>query len=190
MPDRETKRYNLLFDIRRSRRYHLWRVRFFQRWNAVRMLLFLAATSSVVAGLFAGWGDLVVKVLGSVSALFAAAEMVLRLGPKEIEHRSFAKQYVSLERDIEAKGEELSDHDLDAFRAAYLEIEVDEPPILPTLNSICRNQQIQADHGDNAYKYQRQISLARQLWARFWYQTPLMDRSSVQENSPASRISS
>lgn len=179
MNNPQARRYELLFNVRRSRRYHLWRVRLMQRLNAFRMLLFLASTSSVVAGLFAGWADHYVKLLGAVSVLFASAEMVLRLGTRELQHRSFARQYVSLERDIVAKGHTLTDGDLDELEAAYLDIEIDEPPVLRMLNRLCHNEQIQADHGADAFKYLRPVPWIVAWWARFWYQIPVMDRAST-----------
>ena len=178
MAEFSVERHELLFNVRRSRRYHLWRVRLLQRWNAIRMLLFLVSTSAVVAAMFGGWGQAVLKTLGIASVLFAASEMVLRLGPREIQHRAFVRQYVGLERDILEGGENLTSDQLSLLEAQYLDIEMEEPPVLAILNRLCHNEEVRARYPEDLWdEYLKPIPWLVAIWARVWYQMPAVKRA-------------
>ena len=80
-----------------------------------------------------------------------------------------------LERNTLAKGEDLDD--LAAFQADYVEIEVDEPPVLPTLNRIGYNAQIRAQYPRQlAQELERPLLWWVEVWARVWYWIPAKDR--------------
>lgn len=162
-------RHELLFNTRRSRRYHMWRVKFFRRLNNARMALFLVTSSiafSVVMGAMnlQKWGPLVTAIV----ALLALAEVVVRAGAKETQHHNLARAFVELEAEVVGHGERLTELDLDRLRTKYLKIELDEPPVLKSLNKICYNEELHAQYGDGPEfeEHRYEIGPFTQFWAQ------------------------
>ena len=83
---------------------------------------------------------MLVAVFAGISAVLVAMDLAIRFGERERQHESLLRQYRSLERDIVALGARLGETDYDAFYGRYLEI--DEPPVLHTLNDLCHNAEI------------------------------------------------
>ena len=169
------RRHELLFNARRSRRYHLWRVRLLHRWNTFRMVLFLVTTSVVATTLI---GEVAPemqdlwKKLSLVPALLAALEIVLRSGDRESEHRSFARSFASLEGSVMREGFGILEERLAELEAEYLEIEVNEPPISPLLNRICYNEEVRASYSEEEWPgLLKPIPLEGWLLS-VWYQMP------------------
>ncbi len=136
---------SLLFDTRRSWRYHEWRVKFFRRFSNWRLVLASLSTSATFAMLLKlGAADVWVTVFAGVSAVLVAMDLAIRFADRERQHESLLRHYKALERDIVIKGAGLAEPDYDAFQGRYLEIEMEEPPILHTLNDLCHNAEIRA----------------------------------------------
>ena len=144
--------YELLFNIRRSRRYHLWRVKFYQRFNNVRLILFLVSSSSSYALIMttSGW-DWLLPYTSVVVVLLAILEIVLKIGSLETQHRDLAKSYVLLEKEIIRAQSRLDRETMDRFESEYLELESDEPPPLSALNDLCYNEEVRARYPDHEW---------------------------------------
>ena len=141
------RRHDLLFDIRRSRRYHLWRARFFHRFKVLRVVALVLSSLLVFSKLFGETGTVPIwtTYLSAIVVLLAIIELATELSDKERNHRSFARDFVNLERDLVAEGV-VSDEQLNQFHARYLEIEATEPPIMRTLNELCYNEEVRAEY--------------------------------------------
>lgn len=146
----EDRRHELVFDCGRSRRYHLYRVKLFQRFNVLRLILSMTASSAVFVLLLkqAGGEQAVLAVSGMVAAL-TILEMAVRMGRREDLHRDFAGRFAHLESRVVALGEHPKDIDLAGLEAEYLRIESEEPPILRALNEVCYNEEVQARYWDD-----------------------------------------
>lgn len=144
--------YALLFNIRRSRRYHLWRVKFYQRFNNIRLIVFLISSSSSYALIMttSGW-DGILPYTSGVVVLLAILEIVLKMGRLETQHRDLAKSFVLLEKEIIRTQSSLDRETLDWFESEYLELESDEPPPLSVLNDLCYNEEVRARYPDQEW---------------------------------------
>ena len=159
-------RHELLFNTRRSRRYHMWRVKFFRRLNNVRLFLFLISSSTAFTLIMSEtyllqW----VPWASAFVVLIALGEVVVRAGTREIQHHNLARAFVELEAEIISYGERLTDARLDALKTKYLKIELDEPPVLKALNDICYNEEAMARY-DDPKPYLIQIGLLDRIWAQ------------------------
>ena len=155
---------DLLWHVRRSTRYHMRRVRFFDLWHTwtnVLGVLFGSATVVTLLGklgeewaIFAG---LIITFLFTIDLLVGTARMS-RL------HNDLAKKFIDLEREIELvlQPEEIK---LREFRGSILNIEKEEPPILRALNDICQNEMVLAIGYDK--KFLIKIPLYKRLLANF-----------------------
>jgi len=162
-------RWELLFNTRRSRRYHEWRVKFFRRFVTVRLTLtFIFSSAAFITILSAsGIGGWVISCAG-VAALLNALEYAVQFSAKADLHRALLGSFVELERDIVAKGGRLTQKQLDAFQARYIEIEMDEPPVLKSLNRLCYNEEVRARFPEGEWKkHTKKVSFWQRILASF-----------------------
>lgn len=139
----------LMFSVRRSRRYHLYRQRFFDRldyWSNFSTALL--SSSMVVAGIVESKPWVVsVAVALTIFRFFLLAGQTTR---RAMLHNSLAVEFTSLERDMV-----LSDGTVDQvkeFTQRRLDIETKEPPPLKILDLICHNEEVEASGYDPKYK--------------------------------------
>ena len=92
--DMAEKRWKLLFNTRRSRRYHEWRVRFFRRFVTVRLALTFAFSSAAFIAVLnaSGIGGWVVLFAG-VAALLNALEYAVQFSAKADLHRTLLRSF-------------------------------------------------------------------------------------------------
>ena len=151
----EDRRHELLFDCGRSRRYNHYRVRVFQRFNMVRLILSLSLSSAVVVMLLREiGGEVALMVVAGLVAVLTIVEVAVRMGRREDLHRAFATRFAVLESKVVGLGSGLAEHDLAKLEAEYLLIESEEPPTMSVLNEICYKEEVQARyHGDELKAY-------------------------------------
>lgn len=139
---------DLLFDVRRSVRYHTRRRHHYDVMH--RCVLFVALVfSSATVVTFAGevskdW-DLWVKSLPAVLvSILAALDLVLGTTTQSWLHADLARQFIDLERQLETRKGEPFDILLPEITDKRLQIEATEPPILRVLDTLCHNEMIRA----------------------------------------------
>jgi hypothetical protein len=143
----DDEQYGLLFDVRRSARYHDRRRAFFERMHQVTSGLTILLSGSVIFDLARpgdtpGW----MLSIAIVAALLAAWDMVVGYSRMADRHRDLRARWCSLEIDM-LKGGVTAD-EWSAYRVRRLEIEKDEPPIYRALDILCHNELLVADdHG-------------------------------------------
>lgn len=138
-----TRKWNaLLFDVRRSVRYHNSRRAFYDRLDQVSNMLSVMLGSTAIYGVLEqSWKTVSLIALGLVTGL-SAINLVLASSQRARLHFDLARQFVELEKAIikAAPNEE----QLLELTDKRLTIEMDEPPVLRVLDALCYNEQVRA----------------------------------------------
>jgi len=158
--------YKLLFDVRRSVRYHDRRRAFFETMHRITAVLTILMAGSVLfdlgkPGITQGW----LIALSVLAALLAALDMVLGYASKADLHRSLKKQFGELEIAIVTDDE--TEDTLKFNQNKRLEIEQNEPPIYRALDRICHNEIVTATGIDK--KELCKVGWFEQLTRHFFY---------------------
>lgn len=136
--------YGLLFDVRRSVRYHDRRRAFFERMHQVTAGLTILLAGSVLLDLAkpgesAGW----LVALSAVAALLSVWDMVVGYAAKAGLHRDLKLRFGALEMALlagDAEDATWNKHQLERLR-----IEQDEPPVFRALDLLCHNELMVAE---------------------------------------------
>lgn len=139
----KTNWYSLLFDVRRSVRYHTRRRRFYDRLDQLTNMLGLIFGSTAVYGVMtenSALKPLAIAAAGVVT-IFSAINLVVGSARQAREHADFARQYIELEKQMNTVPDEQL---LKEIRHARLAIEAEEPPVMRVLDCICYNELCQA----------------------------------------------
>jgi hypothetical protein len=136
--------YGLLFDVRRSIRYHDRRRAFYERLHHVTSLLTILMAGSVLFDL-AKSGETATWLIwvSTVAALLAAIDMVIGYAQRASLHSSLRERFANLEIEIIS-----GPNDGDCWRnyqKQRLLIEKDEPAIYQVLDGLCRNELLIAE---------------------------------------------
>lgn len=131
--------HGLLFGVRRSVRYHVRRRMFFDRLNlsasAASVIFGSAAMAAMLSNLGTEWVVLatgIVTILSAINLVVGSSRMA-RL------HADLAKRFIDLEKRIVVAGEK-AEASLLEFQAERLDIEMEEPPVLRVLDTLCHNE--------------------------------------------------
>lgn len=140
----ESDRYSLMFDIRRSVRYHNRRRSFFDRWGLVTNAMTIFFGSAIILAIFheneMKW---VAVTSAALVTLFSTIDLVVGTNRAGRLHFDLARRFNELERAMIQSGD-YDEAALRKFIANRLEIEADEPPVLMVLDSICHNDLMRA----------------------------------------------
>lgn len=133
--------YGLLFDVRRSIRYHDRRRAFFEGMHRFTNVLTIILAGGVLFEL-AGTGSpaLWLQGVGLFAAILAAFDMVVGYAARANQHTDLRARFVELEIDILSGG--LEEGAWRQHQVKRLKIEADEPPIYRALDLLCRNEQL------------------------------------------------
>ena len=126
---------DLLFDVRRSIRYHSRRQAFYEgldRWFDFSLLL-LGLGLAASAFQSSNW----VSAAGFAVIVVAGLKLVFAFGSKANRHAQFVKDFTRLEKRLSPG---ISDDEIDAVHRERLDIEVTEPPVMRVLDVICHNE--------------------------------------------------
>lgn len=146
-----TQRWNTLWSVQRSIRYHARREAFFARWHRVTTALSLLFATAAVTDLLRGaghWGAIAAAVL---IAVLSALDLVVGTADMARTHAALRRRFIDLERALQATPGP------DAVTAETwvdqrLQIERDEPPIYVALDLLCENEQASATAVDRRYR--------------------------------------
>lgn len=138
----------LLFGVQRSVRYHSRRVKFYDGIHQLTTfctLLFGSATVAMFSDAIVSDLPLWVKLLPSLLvSILAAASISLGVVQKARLHERLMRDFIALERSLKMKESSRSAKFLENAVTSRLEIEVDEPPVLRVLDTICHNELLRA----------------------------------------------
>ena len=137
MGDLDDPTYELLFDVRRSVRYHERRRRFFEIWNSITVGAAAVGGSSAVATILSqpNWAWLPVAFAGTVS-LLGALDLVVGTARRADRHGDLSRQFIALEQKF-AHGRSLKVKEHEDLVRERLRIEASEPTILRLLDIMC-----------------------------------------------------
>lgn len=132
------KWHHLLFDIRRSVRYHNRRRAFYDRLDQVSNMLSVMLGSTAIYGVLEqSWKTVALVALGLVTGL-SAINLVLGSSQRARLHFDLSRQFVEIEKAMMKA--EPSEEKIAEFTDKRLTIEMDEPPVLRVLDAICYNE--------------------------------------------------
>ena len=139
--DREV--HNLLFDVRRSVRYHDRREGFFSFWrNGADLGVFVLGSTTVLVLADAVGGDwpmLAKLIIPLAATLLTGLALVGQVAAKSASHNSLKRQFITLEQKLIKFRGSMTEEKLSDLQQERLIIEKDELPILRVLDTICYN---------------------------------------------------
>jgi len=142
------EQYGLLFDVRRSIRYHDRRRAFFERLHTITSVMTILLAGSVLydfgkPGESAHW----LLAMGVIAAVLSTFDMAVGYSRRADQHHGLKKRFIDLEESIITGAG--TDEVWDGYKKKRLSIERDEPPIYRALDLLCHNEVAVADgHGD------------------------------------------
>ena len=139
---------DLLFDIRRSVRYHDRRQGFYQGvQNLALLLAFLFGTATVATFGAAIGKDLPVWVRllpALATSMLTGIALVYRVAEKAWLHQDLKREFIGLEIRLELSRDEASDELIAHVQADRLAVEAREPKVLRVLDTLCYNDVMRA----------------------------------------------
>jgi len=133
--------YKLQFGVRRSVRYHQRRRKFFQTLDALIAAIFTLLGLALIYGALSQSTAMVLTAAVLVT-LAAILHAVFAPAYCTWQHADFARRFIRLECRLLAQPDEVLLHQITAER---LMIELDEPPVLRVLDSLCHNEQLRTE---------------------------------------------
>lgn len=155
---------DLLFGVRRSVRYHNRRRSFFDRLHTIASAMNVIFGSAAVA-LVVGKLHEAAVISAAIVAALSAIDLVVGFSTKARLHNDLSKRFIRLEQRLLACRKP-SRAELQDLNAARLEIEMDEPPALRVLDSICHNELVRAMGAEE--ENFKKIGLVQRLFAQFF----------------------
>lgn len=154
--------YGLLFDIRRSIRYHDRRRTFYEQLHHLTSLLTILMAGSVLFDL-AKKGETAEWLIwiSVAAAMLAAIDMVIGYAKRASLHGSLRERFANLEIEM-ISGPADGDNWL-KYQKERLLIEKDEPAVYLALDGLCRNELLVAEG------FTREDAPEHFFKARFWH---------------------
>lgn len=137
------ERHGLLFDVRRSVRYHNRRRAFYDRCNLFSSWVGVVFGSATVITLLSGAGPLVAALAAALVSLVSAFDLVVGTSRQARLHADLARRFIGLEKKIVARGS-ADEAELALWTQDRLDIEMEEPPILRVLDALCYREQMRS----------------------------------------------
>jgi hypothetical protein len=182
MSKKPNEHYGLLFDVRRSIRYHNRRRAFFDRLHTLSSAASLVFGSAVVASLL-GQYTAFTAAAGVVVTVFSCADLVAGSTQKARLHWDLARRFADLEKSL-IKNARPDTEAMRKMQEERLSIEADEPPVLRVLDCLCYNEMIKAE-GRPPEKEATPISRRQRLFAQWFDIAPESIRLQASTDSPA-----
>jgi hypothetical protein len=137
-------KYDLLFDVQRSIRYHNKRRAFFDSLNTVSNVCAVGFGSGTVFSLLqSADSQWLTASLAAGVTLVSTVNLVIGSNRMARTHHDLARKFTDLERKIRAVHEETPDL-VSTWWNERLSIESEEPPVKRVLDSMCYNEMIKA----------------------------------------------
>lgn len=164
--DSHARNYALLFDVRRSVRYHARRRRFFELWNTATNALSVVFGSATIYGVLKSGGEALAIGAAVLVTILSSLNLVVDSTRRARSHEDLARQFIELEKAIVQAGD-MTEAQYQVFVGRRLDIEANEPPILRVLDSICHNEMLRAEGYDPSDSSYVKIKWWQRLLAQF-----------------------
>ena len=142
----EREKNDLLFGVRRSIRYHSRRRQFYDRVHTIAATLTALSGSATIASVLGSFGQPWTILFAVIVAVSSAIDLVFGTDRASRMHDDLARKFLDLEKSIIITGntKHITEEILAEFTARRLDIEMNEPPVLKVLDSICHNELLRA----------------------------------------------
>jgi hypothetical protein len=176
-PDEIAERDELLFNVRRSVRYHDRRTAFFEFLHRLTNFLTILLAGAVLSELLGSPSRPILQALAGIVALLSAADLVIGFARGADTHRSLKRRFIQLENLLHT-GETTK-----KLQQERLSIEAEETPIYRVLDVLCHNELCTAMGKDarHIYKVPR---LKR--WTANWLRWPNFAPTALEPCIPTS----
>lgn len=138
--DTKQQRWDTLWGVQRSVRYHARRQTFFDRWRRLTSFTSLLLGSGAAAAVMGQIGHNVALGMAFAVAVLSAFDLVIDTAGMTRKHADLGRRFIKLEAKILAD-EDPSYETVTAWCGERLDIESDEPPTYKALNLLCENEQ-------------------------------------------------
>jgi len=163
----EDELHELRFYVQRCIRYHMRRMSFFMRWSRFTAFVGVLFGSAAVASLFVNAPTAVTAAAALLVTVASAIDLVIGTGQRASLHADLRKCYLGIEEDIMAQGIPNLES-MRTMRSRIRRIEADEPPTLPVLELLARNEVIRAIYSrEEAAQYLSNIPWYMR-WTAHW----------------------
>jgi hypothetical protein len=127
---------DLMFDVRRSVRYHDKRILFFDHMRKLIAIITLLSGTTAFLAVLGSAGGMVIMLATLIVAVLSLIDIVTDPAGQARRHDDLKRRFIDLERRMTLEPGE----DVKVFTADRLAIEADEPPVLRVLDTICYNE--------------------------------------------------
>lgn len=135
----KTERWDVLWAVQRSQRYHSRRSAFYARWNKLTAFAGVVGGSAVFASVGQALPAWVATAGAGAVVILSGADLVAGTSEMARKHNDFRRRFCELEADI--LGKEIATlEDISEWKARRLAIESDEPPTYVALDILCENE--------------------------------------------------
>ena len=136
--------YNLLFDVRRSVRYHDRRIGFFTKMHQITGVFTMLMSGSIIFDIARpGNNPMWLLIVAVIAAVLATTDFVVGYASHASNHRELKTRWTDLEMEMFKGG--LDEIVWKSYRLKRLLIEKDEPPVYRALDSLCHNELLVAE---------------------------------------------
>lgn len=152
--------HELLWDVRRSVRYHMRRQRFHDNCHVLLTAVSVMFGGAVVVLLQYDVSEFWVIAVALGVSLASILDLVVGTSRKARTHNSLARRFIKIEQSMVVVAKP-SEDDVRQTVAKILSVEADEPPILRNLDTLCHNELVRAyGYGDtyNLGFFQRRLA--------------------------------
>ena len=161
---------DLLFDVRRSVRYHDLRRQHFERMNQfIVFVAFLLGTGTLATFIEDVDAPLPLKLLLPVLTTFLLGiSLVYRVGPKASLSNDLKRRFINLEQAMVPKKKKWTTGELAAWTRERLAIEAEELPVKRVLDTMCHNDMLRARGFDEEHDDWWHVGPLQRLFAQFF----------------------
>lgn len=142
--DLKTELHELSFYVQRNIRYHMRRGAFFLRWGRFTAFIGIIFGSAAITSLLAEASTYVTGGAALLVTIASAVDLVVGTGQRAWLHNDLRKRYLDIEAEILADEPIPQALRLREYKSRIRRIEADEPPTLPALEILARNDVIRA----------------------------------------------
>lgn len=167
--DIATEIHELEFYVQRNVRYHMRRGAFFLRWGRFTAFVGVVFGSAAVTSLLTGSSPALTGSAAMLVTLASSVDLVVGTGQRAWLHNDLRKRYLDIEAELLAAGKDLAQPSLREMKSRIRRIEADEPPTLPALDLLARNDVIRALYPkEQADQYVSQLGWFKRTTAQ-WF---------------------
>ncbi|WHL26660.1 hypothetical protein QJS63_18210 [Pseudomonas juntendi] len=161
--------HELEFYVQRNVRYHMRRGAFFLRWGRFTAFVGVIFGSATVTSLIAGTSPVLTGGAALLVTLASSIDLVVGTGQRAWLHNDLRKRYLDIEAELLVSGFGARTEELREMKSRIRRIEADEPPTLPALELLARDDVIRSMYPkEEADKYVSKLGWFKRTTAQ-WF---------------------